>query len=124
MYDVTGTSFVLPLSPSPSLPSLLPLNRLGVTGEDLHAFCRRHRIRKLGFFGSVRDERFGPDSDVDVLVEFEPDVRIGLIRLAGIELELSRLLGRKADLRTVPDLSRYFREEVVREKTDLVYAAG
>ena len=124
MYDVTDRGFLLPVPPSSTLPPLLPLTRLGVSAEELHAFCRQHRIRKLGFFGSVRGDRFGPHSDVDVLVEFDPDLRIGLIRLAGIELELSRLLGRKADLRTVPDLSRYFREEVVREKTDLAYASG
>ena len=122
MFDVTDRSYILPIPPGPSLPPLLPLVRLGVSEEDLHAFCRQHRIRKLGFFGSVRGERFGPHSDVDVLVEFEPSYRIGLIGLAGVELELSRLLNRKADLRTVPDLSRYFREEVVREKSDLAYA--
>jgi hypothetical protein len=124
MYDVGGSSLLLPVPPSPSQPPLLPLTRLGVSEEDLRTFCRRHHIRKLGFFGSAREQRFGPHSDVDVLVEFEPAYRIGLIRLAGVELELSRLLGRKADLRTVPDLSRYFREEVVREKTDLAYVAG
>lgn len=124
MHDIGGANLLLPVPPSSTQPELRPLTRLGVLEEDLHAFCRRHRIRKLGFFGSAREDRFGPESDVDVLVEFEPDLRIGLIRLAGIELELTRLLGRKADLRTVPDLSRYFREEVVREKTDLVYAAG
>lgn len=126
MYDVTGDGHLLPVPPSATLPPLLPLTRLpGVSEEDLQEFCRRHRIRKLGFFGSVREaERFGPHSDVDVLVEFDPSHRIGLIGLAGVELELSDLLNRKADLRTVPDLSRYFREEVVREKTDLAYVAG
>ncbi len=124
MHDIGGSSLLLPVPPSPSQPPLLPLTRLGVSEEDLRAFCRRHHIRKLGFFGSARGERFGPRSDVDVLVEFEPAYRIGLIRLAEVELELGRLLGRKADLRTVPDLSRYFREEVVREKTDLAYVAG
>lgn len=122
MYDVTGRSYLLPVPPSPTLPPMLPLSRLGVAEEDLQQFCLRHGIRKLGFFGSARTERFRPESDVDVLVEFKPDRRIGLIGLAGIEIELSRLLGRQADLRTVPDLSRYFREEVVREKSDLVYA--
>lgn len=122
MYDVTGEALLLPVPASPTLPPLLPLSRLGVSEEDLQAFCRKHNIRKLGFFGSARGDRFGPESDVDVLVEFEPEQRIGLLGLAGLELELSELLGRKADLRTVPDLSRYFREEVVREKTDLAYA--
>lgn len=121
MYDVTGLGHLLPVPPSQSLAPLRPLTRLGVDEQSLADFCRQHRIRKLGFFGSVREERFGPHSDVDVLVEFEPGERMGLLRLAGIELELSDLLGRKADLRTVPDLSRYFREEVVREKTDLAY---
>lgn len=123
MYDIGGSALVLPVPPSPTQPPLLPLTRLGVSEENLRAFCRRHHIRKLGFFGSARGERFGPHSDVDVLVEFEPAYRIGLIRLAEVELELSRLLGRKADLRTVSDLSRYFREEVVREN-DLAYVAG
>jgi len=124
IYDVEAGAELLPVPPSSSLPPLLPLTRLGVSEEGLYAFCHRQHIRKLGFFGSVRGERFGPQSDVDVLVEFEPRYRIGLIRLAEVELELSRLLGRKADLRTVPDLSRYFRDEVVREQTDLAYAAS
>jgi len=124
MYDVTGSAFLLPVPPSPSLAKLRSLTRLGVSEEDLQDFSRRHRIRKLGFFGSVADksDRFGPRSDVDVLVEFEPGHRIGFIGLAGVELELSELLGRKVDLRTVPDLNRYFREEVVRKKTDVAYA--
>lgn len=122
LYDVTGNGFLLPVPPASSLPPLLPLTRLGVAEEAVGELCRRHHIRKLAFFGSVRGERFGPESDVDVLVEFEPSHRIGLIRLAGVELELGELLGREADLRTVPDLSRYFREEVIREKSDLVYA--
>lgn len=60
--------------------------------EELAALCRRNHIRKLAFFGSVLRDDFTPDSDVDVLVEFEPEARIGLIGLAGIENELSRLL--------------------------------
>lgn len=123
MYDIGGSGFLLPVPPSPTLPPLLPLTRLGVAEEALQEFCRRHRIRKLGFFGSIReDERFGPHSDVDVLVEFEPTVRIGLMGFAGVELELGELLERKADLRTVPDLSRYFRADVVRKNLDLAYA--
>jgi uncharacterized protein len=75
--------------------------------------CRRHHIRRLALFGSVLRADFRPDSDVDVLVEFEADVTVGLIRLAGIERELSDLLGRKVDLRTPAELSRYFRQDVV-----------
>jgi len=76
-------------------------------------FCRRHHIRRLAFFGSVLRDDFGPDSDVDMLVEFESGHIPGLIRMSAIELELTDLLGRKVDLRTAEDLSRYFRGEVV-----------
>ena len=78
-------------------------------------FCRRNGVRKLAFFGSVLTERFSDSSDVDVLVEFRPGERVGYFRLADMEDELSRLLGgRKVDLRTPMDLSRHFRDEVVR----------
>lgn len=89
----------------------------------LAEFCRRHHIRKLSFFGSVLGESFRPESDVDVLVEFEPEHVPGLLTLAGLEIELSELLGRKADVRTAEDLSRYFRDEVV-AKAQLMYAAA
>jgi predicted nucleotidyltransferase len=91
--------------------------------DRLAEFCRRHHIRKLSFFGSVLGETFRPDSDVDVLVEFEPEHVPGLLTLAGMEIELSGLLGRKADVRTAEDLSRYFRDEVV-AKAQLLYAAA
>lgn len=78
------------------------------------AFCRRNHIRKLALFGSVLRNDFRPDSDIDVLVEFEPAARVGLIRLAALELELGALLGHKVDLRTGADLSRYSRDEVER----------
>jgi len=78
-------------------------------------FCRRNRIRRLAFFGSVLRPDFRPDSDVDVLVEFEPGARVGLIRLAGIEMELSAVLGRKVDLNTPGFLSKYFRDRVLAE---------
>lgn len=92
------------------------MNRHGieVSKERIAEFCRRHHIRKLAFFGSVLRDDFRPDSDLDVLVEFEPGHTVGLLRMAGLELELSAILGRKVDLRTPADLSRYFRDEVVR----------
>jgi predicted nucleotidyltransferase len=83
--------------------------------ERLVEFCRRHHIRKLSLFGSVLRDDFGPESDVDFLVEFEPGNTPGLFGIAGMEIELSEMIGRKADLRTAGDLSRYFREKVVRE---------
>ena len=84
-------------------------------------FCRRHRIRRLSLFGSVLRDDFTPDSDVDVLVEFEPDERVGL-RFFRIERELSDILGRKADLNTPGFLSPYFRDEVLAE-AEVVYDA-
>jgi predicted nucleotidyltransferase len=97
--------------------------RIHIDREQITAFCRRHHIRKLALFGSVLRDDFRPDSDVDVLVEFEPGYAIGLIRLAGMELELSDILGRKVDLRTPADLSRYFRQEVL-ESAEVQYAQG
>ena len=85
-----------------------------VNQESLAAFCERHHIRKLSFFGSVLTERFGPDSDVDVLVEFAPAHVPGLLALSAMERELSGLLARKADMRTPNDLSRLFRDQVMR----------
>lgn len=96
-------------------------DRISVDREQIAQFCRKHHIRKLAFFGSVLRSDFRPTSDVDVLVEFEPNFRVGFIRFAGIENELSNLLGRKVDLRTPAELSRYFRQEVV-ESAEVLYA--
>jgi predicted nucleotidyltransferase len=81
--------------------------------DAIAAFCRRNHIRKLSLFGSILTPRFSDESDIDMLVEFEPGLGPGLLGIAGMEIELSALLGRKVDLRTPRDLSRYFREEVV-----------
>lgn len=98
----------------------MKLQSLGVSEKSLAEFCRRHRIQKLSFFGSVLRDDFTGDSDVGVLMEFEPDARVGLIRLAGIELELSELIGHKVDLNTPGFLSPYFREEVL-HKSETYY---
>ena len=90
--------------------------------EIIADFCRRHHIRKFAFFGSVLTERFSPESDVDVLVEFEEDHVPGFFALTAMEDELSGLLGRKADLRTPEDLSVYFREQVL-QHASVQYAA-
>ena len=91
--------------------------------EKIAEFCRRNHIRRLSLFGSLLHGNFGPGSDIDFLVEFEPDHLPGLIRLAGMEQELSEILGRKADLRTPQELSRYFRQEVI-DSAEVQYAAG
>ena len=97
--------------------------KIEISRERIAAFCGRHHISRFSFFGSVISEHFTPDSDVDVLVEFEPGEIVGLIRLAGMELELSEIIGRKVDLRTPADLSRYFREEVL-SSAEIQYAKG
>lgn len=90
-------------------------DRLFTDEAALGALCRRYRIRRLSLFGSTLKGTSRPDSDIDLLVEFEPDARPSLLTMAEIELQLSPLLGgRKVDLRTAGDLSRYFRDEVVR----------
>jgi uncharacterized protein len=89
----------------------------------LAAVCRRYHIQRLALFGSTLKGTNRPDSDVDLLVEFEPDHKPGLLGLARIEAELSDLTGgRQIDLRTAQDLSRYFRDEVVRT-AEVQYAA-
>jgi len=98
--------------------------RIEIPRKEIEAFCRRNRIRKLALFGSVLRDDFGPESDVDVLVEFEPDRSPGLFGIARMERELSALLGgRKVDLRTPEDLSRYFRQRVLQE-AEVQYARG
>jgi uncharacterized protein len=88
--------------------------KIKIPKEEIADFCRRHHIRRLSLFGSALRDDFRPDSDVDVLVEFEPGHVPGFLRLATMEHELSTLLGSwKVDLRTPRDLSRYFRDEVI-----------
>jgi predicted nucleotidyltransferase len=91
--------------------------------EFIADFCRRNRIRKLALFGSVLTDRFRSDSDVDVLVEFEEGARVGYISMAGMEIELGERLGRKVDLRTPAELSRYFRDQVV-HSAEVQYSAA
>jgi uncharacterized protein len=90
--------------------------------EFVSEFCKRNHIRKLALFGSVLTDRFRPESDVDVLVEFEPDGEPGLIGLARMQLDLEAVVGRPVDLRTPKDLSRFFREEVLRS-AEVQYSA-
>ena len=90
-------------------------DRLFTDLAALAALCRRHQIHRLSLFGSVLKGTARPDSDVDLLVEFEPGASPGLLGLAAIEVALSELLGgRRVDLRTARELSRHFREEVER----------
>ena len=97
---------------------------VAVDKERIAAYCRQSHIRRLALFGSVLRADFRPDSDIDVLVEFEPGHVPGLFGIARMERELSVLLGgRKVDLRTPEDLSRYFRQSVL-EEAEVQYAQG
>ncbi|MGB8932186.1 MAG: nucleotidyltransferase family protein [Anaeromyxobacteraceae bacterium] len=87
--------------------------RITIDRERVAEFCRRHQVRRLALFGSVLRDDFRPDSDVDVLVEFAPDAHAGLFEMARMEDELAEVIGRRVDLRTPAELSRYFRDEVV-----------
>ncbi|PIP36191.1 MAG: nucleotidyltransferase [Desulfobacterales bacterium CG23_combo_of_CG06-09_8_20_14_all_52_9] len=91
-------------------------NHIILPKDQIAEFCRRRHIRRLALFGSALRGDFGPESDVDLLVEFEPDRIPTFFDIAGMEQELSALLGgRKVDLRTPEDLSRYFRDQVLAE---------
>jgi len=96
---------------------------LEIPRHKLAEFCKRNHIRRLALFGSALRDDFTPESDVDVLVEFEPGHVPGFIKLAGMEIELSRIIGRKVDMRTPEDLSPYFRQEVV-SSAEIQYAEG
>lgn len=92
-----------------------------ISKENLSAFCRRKHIKKLSLFGSALRDELKSSSDVDLLVEFEQEHIPGLMEFAGIEIELTEMLGRKVDLRTPAELSRYFRDDVI-SKARVEYA--
>jgi len=97
--------------------------RTDLDAAGLERFCLRHPIQRLSLFGSVLCDGFGPDSDVEFLVEFQEGARVTLFDVGGMMHELSELIGRQADLRTPDDLSPYFRRRVLHE-AELIYEAG
>ncbi|MBL7152469.1 MAG: nucleotidyltransferase family protein [Phycisphaerae bacterium] len=84
-----------------------------ISKEKLADFCKKNHIIKMSLFGSLSRGESGPDSDIDLLVEFEHGLTPGLFAIIRMEMELTEMLGRKVDLRTPEDLSRYFRDEVI-----------
>ena len=92
--------------------------QIEVDHGSIAEFCRRNAVRRLAFFGSVIRDDFTPGSDVDVLVEFLPDAKVSLFEMARLENELSEVIGRHIDLRTLQELSRYFRDEVAAEAVE------
>jgi hypothetical protein len=88
--------------------------KIDIPIEILEQFCRRNRIKKLSLFGSVLRSDFRQESDIDVLVEFKKNGVPGLLGISRMERELSQIFGgRKVDLRTPEDLSKYFRQQVL-----------
>ena len=90
--------------------------------EFVAEFCQRHRVQRLSLFGSVLTDRFRPESDIDFLIEFEPEDTPGFFALARMQFELEAVVGKPVDLRTPKDLSRHFREEVLRS-AEVQYSA-
>jgi predicted nucleotidyltransferase len=98
------------------------INGVNFPMDRIADLCLRYGAAKLSLFGSILRSDFNASSDVDVLVEFRPETRIGLIGIANMEADLSEAVGRRVDLRTAGDLSRYFRDDVV-SKARLLHAA-
>lgn len=96
--------------------------QIEIDKEKLERFCREHNIQRLLLFGSVLTDKFGPDSDVDVLVDFEPGTRIGFIGFVRLEMDLCELIGRDVDLHTPNGLRPAVRETVLPE-AEVLYAA-
>ena len=96
-------------------------NIIHISKDRISEFCKRNRIRKLSLFGSVLRSDFNEDSDIDVLIEFEPGHGTGFLGLARMNRELTAIIGRKVDLRTPNELSRYFRDEVL-SQAEVQYA--
>jgi uncharacterized protein len=96
---------------------------LAIDRDAIAAFCRRHHIRRLAVFGSALRDDFGPESDVDVLVEFEPQHTPDLFRFGAMEREISDVIGRDVDLLTEPGLHRLLRRRVLAEAEVLYDAA-
>jgi len=95
-------------------------DRVKLTKDQIAGFCSKNHILKFAYFGSILRDDFNSDSDIDILIELDPDARIGLLEMAKMEIELSEMIGRKVDLRTPGDLSKYFRDKVMQE-ADIQY---
>ena len=100
--------------------------RISIPKEKVVDFCERWNITELAFFGSVLRDDFGPDSDVDVLVRFDPEARHGLLNMVRMEQELSDILERKIDLLSRPAVEKsrnYIRREAILKSAEVFYAA-
>lgn len=93
----------------------MSMNILNITDRELKAFCVKNKIKKLSLFGSYAAGTNDEQSDIDLLVEFYDNANPGLLDISRMERELSEMLGKKVDLRTPEELSRYFRDKVIKE---------
>jgi predicted nucleotidyltransferase len=121
LYFRQGANTAGPERPNGKIPVMA--TALDIDRDALAEFCRANGIRRLSLFGSVLHGTNRPDSDLDLLVEFEPDSPLGLLGLAQLEIDLSDMLGVSVDLRTPAELSRYFRDEV-QAQAEVLYAAA
>lgn len=94
---------------------------IDVNTDDLADICRRYQVRELAIFGSALRDDFGEESDIDVLVEFQPGARVGLFRYFDLQSELERLFGRKVDLVSKKGLKPIIRDEVI-NTSEVLYA--
>ena len=99
------------------------LHGIEMPTERIAAFCGANGIRRLALYGSILRDDFRPDSDVDILVEFQPGVRVGYLAIERMQRELAGILGRPVDLRTPAELHPAFREEVMKEALTKYVAA-
>jgi hypothetical protein len=120
-YNVQSGQGLIPFTFSRSLTMFSLADY--IPKEKIAEYCRKNHIVKLALFGSALRDELKSDSDIDILVEFEKGHVPGLITFAGMEIELTDMIGRKVDLRTAGDLSRYFRDDVV-NSAEVQYAVG
>jgi predicted nucleotidyltransferase len=104
------------------MPAGSTFHDIKVPRERITEFCLRHGIRRLALFGSILRDDFGPQSDIDVLVEFEPD-RVAGLAFFSMQDELAQILGRQVDLNTPGFLSDYIRDDVLRQ-AEVLYVAS
>lgn len=95
---------------------------LSLSPHELEVFCRANGIHRLLLFGSAASDRFGPDSDIDLLVEFEPDARIGFMALGRMQRQLASVLGRPVDLVPIHGLKPLIRDEVLKSAQTIYHA--
>lgn len=101
----------------------MPQAHLNIAMDALEALCRRYQVRELSIFGSALRDEFRPDSDIDLLVQFEPEAQIGFLAFAGLQEELAELFGRKVDLVPKDGLKPFIRDSVLSSSRVLYHAA-